>query len=422
MEFITEWLISLGINIDYVDYFKTGILAVSVLLIAWIANFATKKWIVALVHKITVKTKTNWDDIVADNHVFTRLSHIVPALIILFSSNYIFGAYESFNNIIESGSYIYLIIIFYWVVNSLLNAVLKIYKQYDISKKIHIKTFMQVFKFIIIVFALIFIFSVMLGTSPTAIFGVLGAFVAMLMFVFKDPILNIYTSIQLITNEQIKLGDWIVMPKYHADGDVIEINMSSVKVQNFDKTVSTVPTSELILSDVKNWRYMKEAGGRRIKRAIKIDMNSVKHCDETMITKYSQIEILKDYIKEKRKELKEYNEEHVPSKLLINTDIPMNGRNMTNLGTFRRYVELYLKHNTNIHNDNFTFLVRQLEPSETGVPIQIYVFTTTTAWVNYEKIQSDIFDHIIATVPFFDLRVFQRPTGYDIKSIVNNNI
>ena len=416
MEFISEWLTSLGVNVDYVAYIATSLTAVAILLLAFTANFITKKWIVSLVHKITDKTKTNWDDIVADSHVFTRLSHIVPALIILFSSHYVFGAYESLNSFVESVSYIYLIVIFWWVVNSLLNAMLKIYKQYDISKKIHIKTFMQVFKFIIIVFALIFIFSVLLGTSPTAIFGILGALGAMSMFVFKDPILNIYTSIQLITNEQIKLGDWIVMPKYGADGDVVEINMSSVKVQNFDKTVVTVPTSELILSDVKNWRYMKESGGRRIKRAIKIDMNSVKHCDEKMITKYSQIEILKNYIEEKRKELKEYNEEHVPSNVLINTDIPMNGRNMTNLGTFRKYIELYLKHNTNIHNDNFTFLVRQLEPSETGVPIQIYVFTTTTAWADYEKIQSDIFDHIIATISFFDLRVFQRPSGYDIKS------
>lgn len=418
-DFIHEWLISLGVNADYASYFQTGILFIGILIISFLANFITKKWIVSLVHRIAEKTKNNWDDIIAENHVFTRLSHIVPALIILFSSHTIFANYEYVDNIVQSISYVYLIGAFWWVINSLLNAVSQIYNQYEVSKRIHIKSFMQVIRFIFIVIAGILIFSVFLGISPGGIFAGLGALAAVLMFVFKEPILNIYTSIQLIANEQIKIGDWIVMPKYGADGDVVEINMTSVKVQNFDKTVVTVPTSQLIMSDVKNWRYMRESGGRRIKRALNIDMNTVKHCNDSMITKFKQVEILKPYLEEKEKEIKEYNESHVNSKLLVNTEIPMNGRNLTNLGTFRRYVSLYLKHNSKIHSDNFTFLVRQLEPTETGVPIQIYVFTTTVVWADYEEIQSDIFDHIIASVPFFDLRVYQRPSGHDIRSIVD---
>ena len=234
------------------------------------------------------------------------------------------------------------------------------------------------------------------------------------MLIFKDTILSLVSSIQISSNDLFKVGDWVEAPQFGADGDVIDIALHTIKIQNWDKTISIIPTHKFVDSSFKNWRGMSDSGGRRIKRSIKIDMNSIKFCSQEMIEKYKNIKILSEYISNKVKEISEHNKENS-----ISVDTQINGRSLTNIGTFRAYIESYLKNNRNIH-DGMTFLVRQLSPQSDGVPIEIYVFSNDTNWVNYESIQSDIFDHLLAIIPEFDLRVFQNPTGKDFSDFLGN--
>jgi miniconductance mechanosensitive channel len=229
--------------------------------------------------------------------------------------------------------------------------------------------------------------------------------------VFKDSILGLVASFQVSANDMVRIGDWIEMPNYGADGDVIDISLNTVKVQNWDKTISTIPTYALVSDPVKNWRGMAESGGRRIQRAIHIDMHTVKFCTEEMLDRFEKFEHLSDYLAPRRREVADFNREHN-----VDTSQSVNGRRLTNLGTFRAYVSGYLRHHPKIHRD-LTFLVRQLQPNDKGIPIEIYVFSNDQEWANYEALQADIFDHIIAAVPAFDLAVFQSPTGRDVRAL-----
>jgi miniconductance mechanosensitive channel len=237
---------------------------------------------------------------------------------------------------------------------------------------------------------------------------------AVLILVFRDTILGFVASIQLSANNMVKPGDWIEMPSHNADGTVLDISLNTVKVQNWDKTIATVPTYALVSESFRNWKGMEESGGRRIKRSINIDMNSVCFVDDKMAERFKKIQVLKDYVVNREEEIKKYNEENK-----IDGSVVVNGRRMTNLGTFRKYVEEYLLQHPKIHND-MTFLVRQLQPDERGLPIEIYVFSNDQAWANYEAIQADIFDHILAVIPQFDLRVFQSPSGRDFQNLASH--
>jgi miniconductance mechanosensitive channel len=238
---------------------------------------------------------------------------------------------------------------------------------------------------------------------------------AVLLLIFKDAILGLVAGIQLTANKMIAVGDWIEMPKYGADGDVLDLTLTTVKVQNWDKTITTIPTYALISDAFKNWRGMQESGGRRIKRSIAIDMNSIKFCDEEMLERFRKIQYISEHIERKRKELQEHNR-----LLKVDDSSLANGRRLTNVGTFRAYIQAYLKNHPAIHQ-NMTFLVRQLAPSDHGLPIEIYVFSSDTAWVTYEAIQADIFDHLLAVLPEFDLRVFQSPAGHDFQQLVSSH-
>jgi miniconductance mechanosensitive channel len=249
---------------------------------------------------------------------------------------------------------------------------------------------------------------VLFGKNPGFFLGGLGAFTAVIMLIFKDSILGFVAGIQLTRNDMVRIGDWIEMPKYNADGDVIDVSLNTVKVQNWDKTIATIPTYVLMTDSFRNWRGMADSGGRRIKRALYIDMNSIKFCTEQMLDRFARFEFIRDYIDRKRKEVADYNvENHVDDSQLVN------GRRLTNVGTFRAYVEAYLRNHPKVHQD-MTFLIRQLAPTEHGLPLEIYVFSNDQVWANYEAIQSDIFDHVLAVVPQFDLRVFQTPSGMDL--------
>ena len=297
------------------------------------------------------------------------------------------------------------------VINSFLNALGDIYQQTKYSERMHIKSYLQITKLIINILGSVIIVAVLIGKSPTLLLSGIGAMTAVLMLIFKDTILSLVASLQISSNDLFKIGDWIEAPQFGADGDVIDIALHAVKIQNWDKTISIIPTHKLIDSAFRNWRGMSESGGRRIKRSLYIDMNSIRLCSEEMLEKFKRFEVLKDYVESKQKEVTEHNKS-----LNIDTSELINGRRLTNVGTFRAYIEAYLRNNSKIHPE-MTFLIRQLEPISRGLPIQIYVFTNDTDWVRYEGIQADIFDHLLAVIPEFGLKVFQSPTGKDFSKL-----
>jgi miniconductance mechanosensitive channel len=299
------------------------------------------------------------------------------------------------------------------VIDAVLNALHEIYRSLPISQGRNIKGYIQVVKIVFYFIAIILIISIFSGEAPKVLLGGLGAMAAVLILVFKDTILGFVASIQLSANKMVNVGDWISMPKYNADGDVIDIGLNTVKVQNWDKTIATIPTYALVSDSFNNWRGMEESGGRRIKRSLNIDMNSVGFLSKNQIDKFRKFNLLKDYVVQKEKEITEFNKS-----LNLEADEVTNGRKMTNLGTFRKYLEEYLMAHPKIHTD-MTFLVRYLQPTEKGMPVEIYVFSNDQAWANYEAIQSDIFDHILAILPEFELRVFQNPTGSDFQKLTS---
>jgi miniconductance mechanosensitive channel len=301
------------------------------------------------------------------------------------------------------------------VLDAILNTVEVIYSNFRASKEIPIKGFIQITKIAIYFLSAIFVISILLNKTPVYLLSGIGALAAVLMLIFRDSILGFVAGIQLAANRMVSNGDWIEMPKYGADGDVLEVALTTVKVQNWDKTITTIPTYALISESFKNWRGMQESGGRRIKRSVNIDMNSISFCNEEMLERFGKVQYISEYIETKRAELEEFNK----AAKVDNASLA-NGRRMTNVGTFRAYVRAYLRNHPMI-NEQMTFLVRQLQPTQNGLPIEIYVFSKDQVWANYEAIQADIFDHILAVVPEFDLRVYQNPSGSDFRDLVSGN-
>lgn len=382
-----------------------------VLALAFLAHLIMRYVIVATLDRAFLRSASKRDDIFAQMKVFSKLSHAAPAAVI-----YAFGPplFESFPNVmqaIQTGSLIYLTIMMVLFINALMSAGLAIYRTYSISKTFPIMSFVQIAKLLLYVFGAITVLSLVIGKSPFTLFAGLGAMAAVLMFVFKDPILGFVAGIQLSANKMVSVGDWIEVPKFSVDGDIIEISLTTVKIRNFDKTITTIPTQSLINDSFKNWRGMQETGGRRIKRAIHLDVGSVKFCNADTLSRFSKIKYIADYIATKKAEISEYN-----TSKGVEASSFINGRHLTNVGTFRAYIAAYLRAHPKI-SDDLTFLVRQLKPTAHGLPIEIYVFTTTTNWFEYENIQSDIFDHLLAIAPEFDLRLFQNPTGADLAGL-----
>jgi miniconductance mechanosensitive channel len=308
---------------------------------------------------------------------------------------------------------IYFIFIIVFVANSVLNSAMEIYKTTEYSHHRPIKGYVQLVKIIVYFMAGIMIIAALLGKDPTVLLAGLGALAAVLILVFKDTILGFVASIQLSANKMVHIGDWISMKSHNADGTVIDITLNTVKVQNWDKTIATIPTYALVAESFNNWKGMEESDGRRIKRAVSLDMSSIKFCDSAMLNRFEKFDLIRDYVIQKEKELKDHNKQNN-----ISDEDYISGRHQTNVGIFRRYLEVYLRQHPMI-NLEMTFLVRQLQPTGKGLPIEIYVFSKDQAWANYEAIQSDIFDHIFAVIPEFELKVFQEPTGSDISKIGN---
>lgn len=410
LEFIYNELVTYGIEPFIANYIAPVIMIIFIGILCIVANFITKKIVMRVITHIITNNKFTWDDMLLERKVFHRLSHIVPAIIIYFFSS----AFPDYRHLIEKGAITYIIAVGLIVINNFLNAFNDIYQSFEISKTKPIKGFIQVAKIAIFILGGVVVIANLMGESPFILLSGIGALSAVLLLIFKDSILGLVAGIQLAANDMVRVGDWIEMPKYGADGDIIDISLNTVKVQNFDKTIITIPSYALVSDSFKNWRGMQASGGRRIKRSIFIDTNTITFCSEEMIEKFKNIHYLSSYITNKESEIVEYN-----MKNAINRNNQVNGRALTNIGVFRKYIHNYLQNHQGI-SQNMTLLVRQLAPTEHGLPLEIYAFTNDIRWDVYESIQSDIFDHLFAVAPEFGLRVYQSPSGNDFRNMLED--
>jgi len=379
--------------------------------VAWLANLIARRIILSAVERLVRRTKTDWDDVLTRRKVFSRFSHLAPALVFWGGAALAFEGMPGVIGIVRRAAEAYMILVGLFAFSGFLDAAQDIYRKFDVSRRIPIRGYIQVIKILAAVAGGVFVLSLVLEKSPWVFLSGMGALTAILLLVFKDAILGLVAGIQLVANDMVRPGDWIEMPKYGADGDVIDVSLTTLKVRNWDKTITTVPTYALISDSFKNWRGMEDSGGRRIKRSISIDLDSIRHCDEEMLDRFEKIVRIRDYVRETRAKIAAAN-----SEATVDSALPVNGRQMTNIGTFRKYIEAYLREIPELHPE-MIFLVRQLQPTDRGLPIEVYVFSKDQRWVQYEAIQADIFDHLFASLPYFDLRAFQLPSGRSLAQL-----
>jgi miniconductance mechanosensitive channel len=411
---ITDFLVNNGVSDSIADLIGLAVTIALLLLLAIISYWITKHYLVKLLEIVFKRSKNTWDDALVQHDFVKRLSYMMPIIVVYMSIDLLMPSQAFAPELFKRFSMVFFVIAGVWILDSVLLAVREIYSSSQIASRRPIRGYIDAIKIIAYVMAGIFIISILTDKSPWGILSILGGFTVVLMLIFKDTILGFVASIQLSGHDMVRVGDWIEMPKYGADGDVIDVTIHTVKVRNWDKTITTIPTYGLVTDAFKNWRGMSESGGRRIKRSLNIDMSSIKFCTDEMLESFEKFALLKEYLQQKKEEISAYNAEHdVDDSQLIN------GRHQTNIGVFRAYVVAYLKNHPKIHQ-SMTFLVRHLEPTPYGLPVQIYVFSNDQAWANYEAIQADIFDHLLAALPEFDLRVFQNPTGYDFAGIAKS--
>lgn len=382
----------------------------AVLLFAWLANLVAKQVIVRGVRAIVGRTRATWDDVLVKHRVFEKLSHLAPALVVYAAAPILLDGPEQavYRDYVRRVANVWMIIAGARAVGAFLDALVSLGLRTPAARDKPIRSYAQVVQLVLWIAAGILSVAVLMQKSPWALMTGLGAMTAILLLVFKDSILGFIASLRIATNDLLRNGDWIEMPTYGADGDVVDIGLHMVKVQNWDKTITTIPTHAFMTDSFKNWRGMTQSGGRRIKRSISLDMTSVRFLTPQDLEQLSKVAELQTYLDERMREIEAWNAEHE-----FDHSSPVNGRRMTNLGTFRAYVEQYLRGISKIRKD-MTFLVRQLPPGPAGIPIEIYCFSGELRWVQYEGVISDIFDHLLAVVGEFGLRVYQQPSGEDL--------
>ena len=401
-EATAEWL-SIAVNAALVIL----VLIAATLIIRRILLSVSRKWIAA--------NRYHWDDALLNNKFLERLSWFIPVLLAHFSIDALLPVESTAYLILKRMMMLFFVIAGVTSVTALLATISDVYRKIKPKQAEVLQGFLDAARIITYIIGAIFMVSIFSGMSPWGIISILGGMTAVTMLVFKDTIVGFVASIQLTSTDMVRVGDWVEMPSYGADGDVISISIHTIRVQNWDKTITTIPTYALISNSFKNWRGMSESGGRRIKRALMIDINSIRFCDNDLFERLSRINILGDYLLTRQQEIDAHNKSR---ELPLDNDPGINGRHQTNIGIFRAYVIAYLKDNPIISKD-MTFLVRQLAQTESGLPLEIYVFSTDQRWVQFEDIQSDIFDHLFAALPVFDLRPFQNPTGYDLQRLAS---
>jgi miniconductance mechanosensitive channel len=391
----------------------TLLAATALILLTWLADTVTRRVLVRLVSRAVNAATSVWSDALLARGVIARLANVVPALVVYWGVSAIPGMSETVVAVTRNVANAYIILTVALSLGHLLNAIDDIYHKRDPERARNrpIKGYLQLVKIVAFVVATLLMVAVLIDRSPLILLSGLGAMTAVLMLVFKDTILSLVASVQLSSQDLLRVGDWIEMPQVGADGDVIDIALHTVKVQNWDRTITTIPTWRLINESYRNWRGMSESGGRRVKRALYLDQTSVRFLTAEERDRMRRIALIDEYLDHKKAELETWN-----ATLLAEGKDPVNTRRVTNLGTFRAYIAAYLRTHPGV-NQGMIQMVRQLQPGPTGIPLEVYCFTATTEWVPYEGIQSDIFDHLLAILPEFGLRVFQSPTGADLQAV-----
>lgn len=404
-QFLTDSLLSLladiGIQAKPDGWIFQSVALTGIILIAWISSWITKSLLNSSLRNLISRSKNGFDDDLHQHGFFRRMGHIIPALVIYLLSQLLI---ENLSLLVflQKSAIIYLLISTVMAISALLNTVEDTYNASSLARKAPITGFIQVGKLFVVIIAGLLVISNLMDKSPLLLLSGLGAVTAILLLLFRDTILGFVAGIQIAANRMVNTGDWIEMPKYGADGEVLQVGLTTVKVQNWDKTISTIPTYTLISDSVKNWRGMSESGGRRIKRSLNIDIQSIRFCDQEMLDEFAKIRYIKSYIQTKLEKLQRFHsEQHIDTTDLVNS------RRLTNIGTLRAYMQAYLENHPDINKD-MTLMVRQRPATELGVPLEIYCFCADKNWVNYEGIQSDIFDHLLAILPAFRLRAYQR--------------
>jgi miniconductance mechanosensitive channel len=380
-------------------------------LLLFVSVYVTKKILDNVVGRIFRKTKGKWDDLLMKHNLFSAIGYLVSVIVLKAAIPVLFENSPKTLEFIGRLLDVYLVFVIIKIIIVFLKATEEYLSESQVFIEKPIASYFQLARILLYIIAAILGLSILLSKSPLYFIGAFGAMTAVILLIFKDTILGLVASVQISANDMVRVGDWVEMPKYDADGDVVAINLNTVKVSNWDKTITTVPTYYFISESFKNWRGMQVSGGRRIKRTLQISIGSIRFVDPEMRERFKGIDIIRESIIKRQEGIEHYNKENE-----VNTDVLINGVRMTNIGVFRLYIEKYLQNHSGI-NQEMTRLVRQLTPGEHGLPIEIYCFTNTIKWAEYENIQSDIFDHLVAAVAYFDLTIFQSPSGKDFKDL-----
>lgn len=400
-----NYLVSLGISNTTASYLNMIVLLICLLIIVFIIDFIVRRILLTTFSKLAERSKSNFDDLMVDNKVFRNVAHIIPLIVVIEYVPMVFSDFPYWENIIEKILLVFGIILTLWIVRSFLHTLKDYFKTLPNLKDKPIDSYIQVFMIFAWIIGIMSALAIITGIEFLQFITGLGAASAIIILVFKDTIMGFVASIQVSINDMVRIGDWITFEKYGADGDVTEINLATVKVQNFDKTITTIPTYALISDSFKNWRGMTESGGRRIKRSLSIKLNSVKYLTVNEVNKLRNIQIISNYLSKRQNDINAFNTDNNVDKSLL-----LNGKNLTNIGVFRKYLETYIENHSAINKD-MTIMVRQLAPSSEGIPIEIYAFSSDKRWQNYEYIMADVFDHVIAAVPYFDLEIYEFSPG-----------
>jgi len=402
----------LGTSPLFAEWAAWGVFFISLIIICFCSNWIAKLTIKMIFYRTLRKSGTLWGRALIENKVLTRLSHLVPVILLAIGLPMIVS--DNTRGWILPFLDIYTLWIVMIVGYGIIDCVGTLYAHHKGSERTPIKGVLQAIKLILSLIIILFVLSVLFSKSPLYFISGIGAFMAIILLIFRDSLLGLVAGLQLTANDMVRVGDWIEIPGKGVDGDVIEVTLTTVRVSNWDRTIAMVPAYDLFQSTFINWRGMSESGGRRIKRSINIDISTIKFATPEMLDSWKKIHLLDDYLKQKVQEIDGWNKEHA-----VSDSHDVNGRQQTNIGAFRAYVEAYLRNNSKIHQEGFTFLIRQLQPGPEGLPLEIYVFTNDNRWIQYEGIQSDIFDHLLAVISNFDLEVHESPSGNDVRNALD---
>jgi len=406
---IYDYLVAAGISENVASYLNMVILLIGLIILIFVLDYFIRRLLLSTFSRIAKRSKSNFDDLLVKNKVPRNIAHIIPLLLAIEFAPMVFFDFPYWETAIETLLLVFGIVLTLWLVRSVLNTLKDYFKTLSQFKDKPIDSYIQVFMIFAWMLGIFAAVAIITGLSFMKFITSLGAVSAIIILIFKDTILGFVASIQVSINDMVRIGDWITYEKYGADGDVIEINLATVKVQNFDKTITTIPTYALISDSFKNWRGMMTSGGRRIKRSVSIKLNSVTYLSKDQIDNLKSIQLISSYLETREADINTYNSEHN-----IDKSVLINGRNLTNLGVFRKYIETYIERHSAVNKD-MTIMVRQLAPTAYGIPLEIYAFSSDKRWQNYEYIMADIFDHIIAAVPYFELEIFEYPNDSNFK-------